>query len=169
MPSTEDLIAVLEQCVPPGSVTTYAMISLWGYGVPTRNQPVRAMLTGARNAGRLDLTNRVVCSDGSFADLPDGSSQQRDQLQREGIPLTAEGNVDFMRTSAVDLRPENAVRDADRREHEMMIADLRNRLAQFISTSTESISDPERQQYVRQQGRVIQLLLDSYAERFGDR
>ena len=103
MPTAQDLIAVLEKRVPSGSITTYAMVSLWGYGVPTRNQPVGSMLKGARNAGRGDLTNRVVCDDGSFANLPDGPAQQREQLQREGVRLTATG-VDMTRVQAVDLR-----------------------------------------------------------------
>lgn len=168
MPTTDDLIAILEQRVPPGSVTTYAMVSLWAYGVPTRNKPVRAMLMGARNAGRIELTNRVVRSDGSFANSPDGADQQRMQLQNEGVPMTVEGNVNLTELTAVDLRAENVNRDADRAEHEELITDLRQRLARFIAESADSIIDPGLQNHMRQQGRTIQMLLDSYAERFGE-
>jgi len=89
--------------VPAGSVTTYAQVSLWGYGVHNYNQPVRSLLRGAANHGHQRLTNRVVGADGRLADLPEGSDQQRRQLLAEGVPFTAEGRADFDRISPVTL------------------------------------------------------------------
>ena len=43
---------VLGRRVTAGSVTTYAQVSLWGYGVHNYNQPVRSLLRGAANHGR---------------------------------------------------------------------------------------------------------------------
>jgi alkylated DNA nucleotide flippase Atl1 len=101
--SWEQLVETLERHVPAGSVTTYAQVSLWGYGVPNRNQPVRSLLRGAGNHGHQRLTNRVVGVDGKLANLPEGSDQQRQQLIAEGVPFTAEGRVDFSLTSPVEL------------------------------------------------------------------
>ena len=97
------LVTTLGHRVPEGSVTTYAEVSLWGYGVHTYNQPVRSLLRGAANHGHQRLTNRVVRTDGSLADLPEGSDQQRRQLLPEGVPFTADGRVDLDRISPVDL------------------------------------------------------------------
>ena len=94
----EQLVEILERRVPAGSVTTYAQVSLWGYGVPNLNQPVRSLLRGAGNHGHQRLTNRV---DGRLADLPEGSDQQRQQLLDEGVPFTTDGRVDFNRISPV--------------------------------------------------------------------
>jgi alkylated DNA nucleotide flippase Atl1 len=69
----KQLVDVLERRVPAGSVTTYAQVSLWGYGISNRNQPVRSLLRGAGNHGYQRLTNRVVGVDGKLADLPEGS------------------------------------------------------------------------------------------------
>jgi alkylated DNA nucleotide flippase Atl1 len=97
------LVTTLERCVPAGSVTTYAQVSIWGYGVPNYNQPVRSLLRGAANRGHQRLTNRVVRTDGGLADLPEGPNQQRHQLLREGVPFTAKGVVDFSRISPKEL------------------------------------------------------------------
>jgi alkylated DNA nucleotide flippase Atl1 len=99
----EQLVEILERRVPAGSVTTYAQVSLWGYGVSNRNQPVRSLLRGAVNHGHQRLTNRVVRVDGELADLPEGSDQQKQQLLAEGVPFTADGRVDFGRISPVEL------------------------------------------------------------------
>jgi alkylated DNA nucleotide flippase Atl1 len=99
----KQLVMVLGRHVPAGSVTTYAQVSLWGYGVHNYNQPVRSLLRGAANHGHQRLTNRVVRTDGQFADLPEGSDQQRRQLLAEGVPLTADGRVDFDRISPKSL------------------------------------------------------------------
>jgi alkylated DNA nucleotide flippase Atl1 len=97
------LVTMLGRQVPAGSVTTYAQVSLWGYGVRNYNQPVRSLLRGAANHGHQRLTNRVVGTDGRLADLPEGSDQQRRQLLSEGIPFTPDGRVDFGRISPKTL------------------------------------------------------------------
>jgi alkylated DNA nucleotide flippase Atl1 len=99
----EQLVVTLAHHVRAGNVTTYAQVSLWGYGVPNLNQPVRSLLKGAANHGHQRLTNRVVGVDGKRADLPEGSDQQRRQLLAEGVPFTANGRVDFGRISPVEL------------------------------------------------------------------
>ncbi len=99
----EQLVEVLGRRVPAGNVTTYAHVSLWGYGVPDLNQPVRSLLRGAGNHGYQRLTNRVVGVDGKLASLPEGSDQQRQQLLAEGVPFTTDGRVDFGRIAPVDL------------------------------------------------------------------
>jgi alkylated DNA nucleotide flippase Atl1 len=99
----QDLVDVLQAQVPAGSVTTYAQVSLLGYKVPNRNHPVRSLLVGARNNMFQHLTNRVVGVEGELADLPDGTGQQRQQLEAEGIPFTADGRVDFTQIAPVPL------------------------------------------------------------------
>ncbi len=97
------MVTTLEHRVPAGCVTTYAEVSLWGYGRPNLNQPVRSLLSGAASHGHQRLTNRVVGKDGRLADLPEGSDQQRGQLLDEGVPFTTDGRVDFDRISPVTL------------------------------------------------------------------
>jgi alkylated DNA nucleotide flippase Atl1 len=99
----QQLVNVLERRVPAGSVTTYAEVSLWGYGVPNYNQPVRSLLRGAGNHGYQRLTNRVVGADGRLADLPEGANQQRQQLLAEGVPFRPDGGVDLDRITPVAL------------------------------------------------------------------
>ena len=99
----QDLVDMLQPQLPAGSVTTYAQVSLWGYDVPNRNHPVRSLLVGARNNGFQHLTNRVVGVNGELADLPHGPAQQRQQLEAEGIPFTADGRVDFTQILPVAL------------------------------------------------------------------
>lgn len=99
----KQLVTTLGRCVPAGSVTTYAQVSIWGYGAPNYNQPVRSLLRGAANHGHQRLTNRVVGTHGGFADLPEGQDQQRHQLLREGVPFTVDGRVDFGKISPKEL------------------------------------------------------------------
>jgi alkylated DNA nucleotide flippase Atl1 len=99
----KQLVTTLGHHVSAGRVTTYAEVSLWGYGRSNLNQPVRSLLRGAANHGYQQLTNRVVRADGRLADLPEGSDQQRRQLLDEGIPFTTDGRVDFDRISPVAL------------------------------------------------------------------
>lgn len=101
----QDLVEVLHRYVPSGSVTTYAEVSRWAYGVSNRNQPVRSLLVGAKNNGHQKLTNRVVGADGHLANLPGDNGQQRQQLVAEGIPFTADGNVDLTRVRRVAIAP----------------------------------------------------------------
>ncbi|HEX4130624.1 MAG TPA: hypothetical protein VHZ24_11305 [Pirellulales bacterium] len=98
-----ELVSILVDRVPVGCVTTYAEVSRWGYGVPNRNQPVRALLVRAWNGGHRTLTNRVVKADGSLAALPGGMDQQRKQLVSEGVPFKDSGKVDFTRITPVSL------------------------------------------------------------------
>jgi alkylated DNA nucleotide flippase Atl1 len=98
------LVDELNRSVPSGSVTTYAEVSLWGYGTRNYNQPVRSLLRGAANHGHRQLTNRVVKTDGRLADLPEGPDQQRRQLVNEGVPFAADGSVDFDRVVPVRLK-----------------------------------------------------------------
>lgn len=99
----KQLVRILGDLVSAGSVTTCAEVSMWGYGAPNYNQPVRSLLRGTANYGHQRLTNRVVGFDGKLADLPEGANQQRRQLLEEGVPFTADGRVDFARISPVDL------------------------------------------------------------------
>ena len=101
--TSDDLVNVLRLNVHAGSVTTYADVSQWAYGVRTRNQPVRSLLRGACSLGHQVLTNRVVKVSGQLAALPEGTSQQLAQLQAEGVPVTGDGRVDFKRTEPVSL------------------------------------------------------------------
>ena len=101
--TSDDLIHVLRNKVHAGSVTTYAEVSQWAYGIRTMNQPVRALLRGAYSKGHQLLTNRVVKASGALAELPEGTSQQLAQLQAEGVPITGSGSVDFKRTKPVGL------------------------------------------------------------------
>jgi alkylated DNA nucleotide flippase Atl1 len=99
----QDLVEVLTRHVPAGAVTTYADVSEWGYGSRNMNQPVRSLLRGALNNGFQRLTNRVVGADGRLARLPEGQSQQRAQLEAEGVAFTSEGAVDLRATVPVEL------------------------------------------------------------------
>jgi alkylated DNA nucleotide flippase Atl1 len=97
------LVNALERYVPADSVTTYAEVSLWGYGVPNMDQPVRSLLRGARDHDYQRLTNRVVKADGELADLLEAPDQQRRRLLTEGVPLTADSRMDFDQTSPIGL------------------------------------------------------------------
>ena len=101
--TSDDLVQALQIRVRAGSVTTYAEVSQWAYGVRTRNQPVRSLLRGAYSNGHQLLTNRVVKVSGDLAALPEGTSQQQTQLQSEGVPFNGTGSVDFKRITPVTL------------------------------------------------------------------
>ena len=102
----KELIDVLEQQVPTGSITTYNQVSLWAYGMPIWDRPVHRMIRCARNNGFHTLTNRVVGSGGKLAFLPDRSEQQL-QLLNEGIPFTGDGRVDLTKVRPVVLADRN--------------------------------------------------------------
>ena len=99
----QDLVEVLARHVPSGTVTTYAEVSEWAYGKRNLNQPVRSMLRGAANNGFQKLTNRVIASDGSLADIPEGSEQQRAQLIAEGLILINEYVVNLNNHAPIKL------------------------------------------------------------------
>ncbi len=75
--TSRQLVDAPERCVPSGSVTAYAEVSLWGYGVPNMDQQVRSLLRGARDHNYRRLKNRVVKASGELADLLEGPDQQR--------------------------------------------------------------------------------------------
>ncbi|HEY7529533.1 MAG TPA: hypothetical protein VIC56_02515 [Gemmatimonadota bacterium] len=64
---------------------------------------MRSLLVGAYKNGHETLTNRVVKTDGSLAQLPQGSAKQRRQLEGEGVAFTKDGRVDLRRNPAVRL------------------------------------------------------------------
>jgi len=99
----QDLVEILARHVPHGKITTYAEVSEWGYGKRSFNQPVRSLLTGAANKGFTKLTNRVISSDGSLADLPEGQDQQRKQLIAEGLMKSDEFTVNLDQHRPVKL------------------------------------------------------------------
>jgi len=85
MPKYQDLHALLERCVPKGSVTTYGDVSRYFYGEGTmKNHPIGAMLAAlSRRPG--DLSHRVIMNDGGLRVIdPQG---QADRLEKEGVPL----------------------------------------------------------------------------------
>jgi len=103
MPGWTDLLPVLVELLPPGSITTYAEVSEWGYGVRNRNHPVRALLLGMSNHGHGELTNRMVGVNGELADIPEGPEQQSEQLAAEGVPFTDDGRVDLTQIAPAEL------------------------------------------------------------------
>jgi alkylated DNA nucleotide flippase Atl1 len=102
--SWEDLVAILEQEVPAGRITTFFELSLCVYGRIGKYSAVRAMLAAARKHGFQELTNRVVTVDGKLAVMPDGSDLQHQQLLSEGIIFTNDGRVDMHKVRHVYLR-----------------------------------------------------------------
>ena len=83
----------LARQVPPGRATTYGQLAEALYGVAR----------GARGVGRAMGTCpgdvpwwRVVHADGTMKGTP-GAAEQRARLAEEGVPLTADGRVDWRR------------------------------------------------------------------------
>jgi methylated-DNA-protein-cysteine methyltransferase related protein len=90
----------LARRVPPGRATTYGLLAEAHYGaagVATRSA------LGARGVGQAMARCpgdvpwwRVVRADGRMKGAP-GADEQRARLAEEGVPLTADGRVDWAR------------------------------------------------------------------------
>jgi methylated-DNA-protein-cysteine methyltransferase related protein len=81
----------LTRQVPAGRATTYGQLAEAYYGVDRGARRVgRAM---ARCPGDVPWW-RVVYADGSMKGTP-GADEQRARLAAEGVPLTADGRVDW--------------------------------------------------------------------------
>lgn len=97
----KQLIAILQDHVGRGQVTTYRECSQWAYGHPDRGQAVTSLLqAGARN-GHYELTNRVVAIDGSCG-AADQNYGQSAQLRGEGVPFVGD-RVDMLNCPPVVL------------------------------------------------------------------
>ncbi|MDA3832864.1 MAG: hypothetical protein PF495_05660 [Spirochaetales bacterium] len=88
----EELLAFLQNQVPAGTVTTYGNLSRVFFGGSNAAPAITAMLNGAvnNNSDNCIWTNRVVSSRGQI-NVPG----QLEQLQREGIAIGGNGQVDF--------------------------------------------------------------------------
>jgi alkylated DNA nucleotide flippase Atl1 len=97
----EQLLAVLQERVGAGLVTTYGNCSEWAFGHRCGGQSIRAMLEAAARRGHQEWTNRVVFDDGSLG-RADEAHGQTSQLRGEGIQFQGEG-VDLHRCPPVVL------------------------------------------------------------------
>jgi methylated-DNA-protein-cysteine methyltransferase related protein len=89
----------LARRVPPGRATTYGLLA----ECQLFNQPKRRGAMAARAVGQAMARCpgdvpwwRVVRADGRMKDAP-GADEQRARLAEEGVPLTADGRVDWAR------------------------------------------------------------------------
>jgi methylated-DNA-protein-cysteine methyltransferase related protein len=90
----------LARRVPPGRATTYGLLAEAHYGaagvVPRSTRGARAVGQAmARCPGDVPWW-RVVHADGSMKGTA-GAAEQRARLAEEGVPLTADGRVDWAR------------------------------------------------------------------------
>ena len=77
--------------VPPGQATTYGELAEAYFGVRRGSRSVGQAMAGCPK----DVPWwRVVYSDGSAKPDP-GGAEQRARLAEEGVPLTADGRVDW--------------------------------------------------------------------------
>jgi methylated-DNA-protein-cysteine methyltransferase related protein len=83
----------LARRVPPGRATTYGLLAEAYYGVHRGARGVGQAM--ARCPGDVPWW-RVVRADGRMKDAP-GADEQRARLAEEGVPLTADGRVDWAR------------------------------------------------------------------------
>jgi methylated-DNA-protein-cysteine methyltransferase-like protein len=97
----------LARRVPAGRATTYGLLAEAYYeaarGGPPENRAARRSTLGARGVGQAMARCpgdvpwwRVVRADGRMKDAP-GADEQRARLADEGVPLTADGRVDWAR------------------------------------------------------------------------
>lgn len=79
------VVDLLVDRVPAGSVTTYGEVSLWVYGNGRSAPAIVSMLNAAvrDSSSNARYTNRVVSKDGNIVDV----NGQLDQLVREGVPI----------------------------------------------------------------------------------
>jgi len=89
----------LARRVPPGRATTYGLLAEAYHGTAGRAGGVR----GARGVGQAMARCpgdvpwwRVVYADGAMKGTA-GADEQRARLAEEGVPLTADGRVDWAR------------------------------------------------------------------------
>ena len=89
----------LARRVPPGRATTYGLLAEYQLSdQPKRRRGMAARAVGqamARCPGDVPWW-RVVRADGRMKDAP-GADEQRARLAEEGVPLTADGRVDWGR------------------------------------------------------------------------
>lgn len=92
------LLDLLMDRVPDGSLTTYGELSVWAYGNPRAAQAIVAMLNAAvrMSSSNARYTNRVVSKNGAIADV----NGQLNQLRREGIRIV-EGKVDMRNSNII--------------------------------------------------------------------
>ena len=83
----------LARRVPPGRATTYGLLAEAHYGAQRGARGVGQAM--ARCPGDVPWW-RVVRADGRMKDAP-GADEQRARLAEEGVPLTADGRVDWGR------------------------------------------------------------------------
>lgn len=93
---SDQLIAILQNNVGPGQVTTYGECSQWVYGHTGGGLAVGQRLEAAAKLGHQVLTNRVVGVDGSCG-AADQAHGQSAQLRREGVPFIKDKNKVDMR------------------------------------------------------------------------
>ncbi len=93
-----DILSLLMDRVPAGSLTTYGDLSAWAFGNTGSAQAIVAMLNAAVNANAANAvyTNRVVKKDGTIVDV----NGQLNQLRGEGIRVV-DGRADLNGTKVV--------------------------------------------------------------------
>jgi methylated-DNA-protein-cysteine methyltransferase related protein len=97
----------LARRVPPGRATTYGTLAEAHYGAARGTAGVVPRATrGARGVGQAMARCpgdvpwwRVVHADGAMKGTP-GADEQRARLAEEGVPLTADGRVDWARAGS---------------------------------------------------------------------
>jgi methylated-DNA-protein-cysteine methyltransferase related protein len=90
-------IWALARRVPPGRVTTYGLLAeCQRFDQPERRRMMAARAVGQAMARCPDdvLRWRVVHADGRMKGTP-GADEQLARLAEEGVPLTADGRVDW--------------------------------------------------------------------------
>jgi alkylated DNA nucleotide flippase Atl1 len=97
----QQLLAVLQQQVAAGQVTTYGECSQWAFGHRSGGKSIRAMLEAAARRGNQLWTNRVVFDDGAFG-AADAAHGQSAQLQAEGVAFDGQ-RVDLVQCPPVVL------------------------------------------------------------------
>jgi alkylated DNA nucleotide flippase Atl1 len=101
-----EAVWALARAVPPGRATTYGQLAEAHYGVAKGSRGVgRAM---ARCPGDVPWW-RVVHADGSMKGVA-GGDEQLARLAEEGVPLTADGRVDWRRAGGPWSPPSLAAR-----------------------------------------------------------
>lgn len=97
----EELLEILQTCVPEGCVTTYGNLATVAFGHPGAGKRITQLLNAAVDAdyGNRTWTNRVVTREGIIT----GLNEARDQLISEGVPLLPNGNVNLRQCPPVNI------------------------------------------------------------------